>query len=153
VIDGPADRNGRTPTQVVREYLALRREWDLSTAERVSGVTRGELTEPNPGAFDWSAAAVAWSELRRLRQQWCTPEAVARAHARASFGTSSDFNPDVEILEVRHAPDGHVTLRTREYPFDADGTRLPTDYEYEIRRINNEWRLDSRASEGVSDLL
>jgi hypothetical protein len=88
-----------------------------------------------------------------LRQHWCTPEAVERVHPRASFGTSSEFNPDVEILDVRHASEGHVTLRTREYPFDAEGTRLPTEYEYEIRCIDDEWRLAGRASEGISDLL
>lgn len=150
---GSADRNGRTPAQVVREYLAMRREWDLATWERVSGTKRGKPIDPAPGDFDWDAANAAWSELHYLRQQWCTPEAVERLNPRASFGNSSEFNADLEVLDVRHASDGEVTLRTREYPFDADGTRLPTEYEYSIRLIDNEWRLDGRSSEGIRDLL
>ena len=46
-----------------------------------------------------------------------------------------------------------MTLLTREYPFDADGTGLPTEYEYVVRRVNDEWRLDGRATEGIRDLL
>jgi hypothetical protein len=151
--DGPADRNGRTPAQVVREYVALRREWDLATGERVSAVKRDEPSDPDPRDFDWDAANAAWSDLHRLRQQWCTPEAVERLHPRASFGNSSEFNPDLEILDERQTSDDEVTLRTREYPFDADGTRLPTEYEYSIRLIDGEGRLDGRSSEGIRDLL
>lgn len=151
---GSADRNGRTPAQIVREYVALRREWDLATWERVSGMKRGEpIFDPAPLDFDLGAERAAWSELHHLRQQWCTPEALERLHPRASFGNSSEFSAEVEILDVRQASDGEVTLLTREYPFDADGTRLPTEYEYAIRLVHGEWRLDGRSSEGLRDLL
>jgi hypothetical protein len=152
MTEGTADRDGPTPAQVVREYLALRREWDLSTAERASGLKRGDAVDPDrPIHLDQDAVQAARSDLDRLRHQWCTPAVVARLDRRASFGNSSEFNPDaLVILSMRQASDDEVRLRTREYPFDAG---LATDYDYTVRLVNGEWRLDDRATEGLRDLL
>jgi hypothetical protein len=153
MTDGPADRNGRTPAQVVREYVALRREWDLSTAERATGLKRGDSFDPERLIdFDQDAVEAAWLDLDRLRQQWCTPAVVARLDRRASFGNSSEFNPDgLVILGVGQASDDEVRLRTREYPFHDAGR--PTDYDYRVRLVDGEWRLEDRAAEGIHHLL
>jgi hypothetical protein len=140
------------PGQVVREYLALRREWDLSTAERATGLTRDDPIDPDrPIDFDQDAVEAAWSGLERLRQQWCTRTVIARLDRKASFGNQSEFNPDgLEVLSMQTASNDEVTLRTREYPFDAG---LPTDYDYTLRLVDGQWRLDGRATEGLRDLL
>lgn len=152
MAEGPVDRNGRTPDHVVREYLAMRREWDLSTAERASGMKRGDPVDTDRAMdFDQHAVEAAWSDLDRLRQQWCTPAAAARLDRRASFGGTSEFNPNgLTVLSMQQVSDQEVRLRTREYPFDAG---LPTDYDYTLRLVNGEWRLEDRATERLRDLL
>ena len=77
--DGPPDRNERTPAQVVREYLAARREWAASTMERAAGWKPGEPVDPDHDvAPDEDALDRAWTDLRRLREERCAPAALAR---------------------------------------------------------------------------
>jgi hypothetical protein len=139
MTDGSADRNSRTPAQVIREYLALRREWDLATWERVSGIKRGKPIDPAPRDFDWDAANAAWSELHCLRQQWCTPEAVERLHPRASFGSSSEFNADLEVLDVRHASDGEGDASYPRVPIRCRWHQIA--YGIRIRRSTHRQRV------------
>lgn len=154
--DGPSDRNGRTPGQVVREFLALRREWDTSTAEHVTGWTRGEPTDPHRfDALDQEELERAWSVLQRLREEWCTVAAVARLHSHASFGTASEFNPDdLVVLGLDRVSDQEVKLRTREFPYAQyphveDDVVLATKYDYVIRVVDGAWRLDQRSTAGM----
>ena len=154
--DSRPDRNQRTAGQVVREYLALRREWEISTAERATGWKRGELVDPDRvGAPDDEELERAWSELHHLREEWCTPAAVARLHARASFGTTSEFNPDgLVVLSLHPVSDQEVRLQTREYPYAQyppveDDLVLATEYDYVIRLVDGAWRLDQRSSAGM----
>ncbi len=152
MIDGLADGNGRTPVAVVREYLELRREWELSTMERVTGWERGDPIDPERDPdFDADAFEEAKETLAQLRLRWCTPEALTRVDPRPSFGTGPMFNPDgLEILSVDQVSDDEVRLRTREYPFGLD---IASDWEYTLRLMGDEWRLDARSSEGLQDLL
>lgn len=158
--DGPPDRNQRTPGQVVRDYLALRREWETSTAERATGWKRGELVDPDRlVALDDEALDRAWSDLRALREEWCSPAAVARLDPHASFGTASEFDPDdLVVVSLHRVSDQEVNLRTREYPYAEQGVLLATEYDYVIRRIDGVWRLDQRSTWGsgtevIRDLL
>ncbi len=167
--DSPPDRNRRTAVQVVREYLALRREWDISTAERATGWKRGELVDPDRFVYpdpeeDPALLGRARWELRRLREEWCTPAAVARLDPRASFGTTSEFNPDdLVVLSLHSVSDQEVRLRTREYPYAQyppveDDIVFATEYDYVIRLVDGAWRLDQRSSAGkgsevIRDLL
>lgn len=76
------------------------------------------------------AQEAAWLEISRLRQEWCAPAAVARLHRRPAFGSSSEFNRDrLTVLGVNPISDEEVRLRTREFPYYADGWVLPSDYE------------------------
>ena len=158
--DGPPDRNQRTPGQVVREYLALRREWETSTTERAMGWKRGELVDPDQfGAPDEGALDRAWSDLRGLREEWCSPAAVARLEPHASFGTASEFNPDdLVVLGIHRVSDQEVKFRTREYPYAEQGVALATEYDYRIHLIDGVWLLDQRSTRGsgaevIRDLL
>ncbi len=155
--DGRPDRNRRTAVQVVRQYLALRREWETSTAERATGWKRGDLVDPGRlGTPDEAELDRAWSDLQRLREAWCTPAAVARLDPRASFGTTSEFNPDdLAVLRLHQVSDDEVRLRTREFPYaqhpdDADDL-LPTEYDYVIRLVDGAWLLDQRSTAGIGN--
>jgi hypothetical protein len=161
--DSRPDRHKRTAVEVVREYLALRREWDISTAERATGWKRGELVDPDrfvtPDPEEEDPA-----ELQRLRAEWCTPAAVARLDPHLSYGTTSEFNPDdLVVLSLQRVSDQEVRLRTREFPYAQyphveDDFVLATEYDYVIRLVDGAWRLDQRSSAGtgsevIRDLL
>ena len=120
--------------------------------ERATGWKRGELLDPDRfvAAPDQSALDEAWSDLRRLREEWCTPAAVGRLDPHASFGTSSEFDPDdLVVLTVDRVSDQEVVLRTREYPFAVDDLKIATEYDYVICLVDGAWRLDQRSTVGL----
>ena len=121
-------KDGRTPVQVVMEYLADMNALELWAFPR--------LMPPTPGAF-----APVKVRAAAIRAKHCTPRAQRVWNGAPSIGSPPDNDPSTTVLvEVVQTSVGRVRVTTIE---TTQGLALTN--EYGLQRTAGDWRLNSRA--------
>ena len=132
----PADMSGRTPVDVVVDYLTSVHDWEVRSSELVDAQ-----------ADDAGVIAVLdqiKAEKAAILERLGTLRAVA-TNTTAAFGTPPSRDPAKTRVIGVEARGPHRSLVVTEESF-APETWAKHRYEYALERVAGEWRLNSRTS-------
>lgn len=138
---GPADTNGRTPTDVVIDYLTSVHDWEVRSQELFDGQADDDARIAVLDQIQAERAAI----LKRLGTH-----RAAATNTTAAFGTPPSRDPTRASVVSVQTSGGDRCLVVTEESFGPE-TWAKHRYEYALQLVAGAWRLNSRTSFAAGD--
>jgi hypothetical protein len=139
---GWRDDEGRSPVDVLNEYLRVRSEaerWAWTESRRIDARVRKGAASADDA---WEQDQGIWARLREVSSPYLTDS--ARARSAPHYASPSKHDPAQNTLVAVVGPQRGIVQLTVRYTFPKGYGMPPEDYRYDLKKVEGRWLLHNR---------